>query len=132
MIDVLFPKRAPAARERDTRPVPSEYRPKALRAGVTEGDGFFGAEPESRPDSLLDSAGINLTRFEDELNRSRLDEIATLVRALTYGEMMELAQAIWKIRPDGTIDQQSLPMMLHLWSTSIDAAKDAEAKAAEQ
>jgi hypothetical protein len=129
MIDVLFPKRAPTARERDTRPLPSDYRPKPLRgADVTEGGGFFGAEP----DSLLDDAGIDLTKFEDDLQRSRLDEIATLVRALTYGEMMELAHAIWTIRPEGVVDQQSLPMMLHLWSTSVDGDKAAEASPVEQ
>jgi hypothetical protein len=33
--------------------------------------------------------------------------------------MMELAQAIWKIRPEGEgVDQNSLPMLLHRWSTS--------------
>lgn len=115
MIDVIFPKRVLTPREHDTRPVPSDYRPKQLRtvgAGGTEGDNYFADEPES----LLDT-GINLNKFEDELSRNRLNEIATLVRTLTYGEMMELAQAIWKIRPEGTIDQQSLPMMLHLWST---------------
>jgi hypothetical protein len=130
MIDVLFPKRALAARERDTRPLPSDYRPKPLRAadvGATEGDGFYGAEPRS----LLDNAGINLTKLEDELNRNRLEEIATLVRTLTYGEMMELAEAIWKIRPGDAIDQQSLPMMLHLWSTSVDGGKAAEVKPIE-
>jgi hypothetical protein len=115
MIDVIFPKRAPAARERDTRPVPSDYRPKQLRAvGAGGADGYFDDEPAS----LLDGAGISLTKLEDEMNRNRLNEIATLVRALTYGEMMELAHAISNIRPEGTIDQQSLPMMLHLWSTA--------------
>jgi hypothetical protein len=114
MIDVLFPKRSPAPRERDTRPVAGDYRPKQLRAVGTESDGFYGNEPSS----LLDGPGVNLNRLEDELNRNRLDEIALLVRALTYGEMMDLANAIWKIRPDGAVDQQSLPMMLHLWSTS--------------
>jgi hypothetical protein len=134
MIDVIFPKRTPAPRERDTRPLPSDYRPKQLRAtgaGGAESDGYYGDEP----DGLLDGPGINLHRFADELNRSRLDEIATLVRALTYGEMMELAQAIWKIRPEGAVDQQSLPMMLHLWSTSSSGdaadAKPADLKAAE-
>jgi hypothetical protein len=114
MIDVIFPKRAPTPRERDTRPVPSDYRPKPLRSAGADGDdGYLGDEP-----GVLDGAGINLHKFEDELSRNRLNDIAALVRSLTYGEMMELAQAIWKIRPDGTIDQNSLPMMLHLWSTS--------------
>jgi hypothetical protein len=130
MIDVLFPKRALAARERDTRPVPSDFRPKPLRdARVAGGDGFYGGEPGS---GLVDGAGIDLSKFEDDLNRNRLEEIATLVRALTYGEMMELAQAIWKIRPEGAIDLQSLPMMLHLWSTSTDGDKAPQAKPTEQ
>jgi hypothetical protein len=134
MIDVIFPKRAPTPRERDTRPAPSDYRPKPVRAvGGADSDGYYGDEPAS----LLDGAGINLHKLEDELNRNRLNEIATLVRALTYGEMMELAHAIWKIRPEGTVDQQSLPMMLHLWSTlppdgEPGAGKTADGKTAEQ
>jgi hypothetical protein len=113
MIDVIFPKRASAPRERDTRPVPGDFRPKPLRAVGTESDGFYGGLS-----SLAGEPGISMTRLEDDLNRSRLDEIATLMRALTYGEMMELANALWKIRPEGTVDQHTLPMMLHLWSTS--------------
>lgn len=117
MMDVIFPKRAPAPRERDTRPVPSDFRPKQLRtigSGGAESDGSYGDDPGG----LLDGVGIDLERLEDELSRNRLNEIATLVRSLTYGEMMELAHAIWKIRPEGMIDQNSLPTMLHLWSTS--------------
>jgi hypothetical protein len=128
MIDVIFPKRTP--RERDTRPVPSDYRPKPVRAigaGGADGDGYYGDEPPS----LLDGAGISLHKLEDALTRNRLNEIATLVRALTYGEMMELAHAIWKIRPDGTVDQQSLPMMLHLWSTSSPDGEPGAGKAAD-
>jgi hypothetical protein len=61
---------------------------------------------------------VNLPK-PHEFGRDRLDEIATLMRTLTYGEMMELAHAIWKIRPGGAeVDQHNLPMMLHLWSTS--------------
>ena len=117
MIDVIFPKRAPTPRERETRPVPSDYRPKQLRAvgsGGAEGDGYYCDEPGP----VLDGMGINLERLGDELSRNRLNEIATLVRSLTYGEMMEFACAIWRIRPEGAIDQSSLPTMLHLWSIS--------------
>jgi hypothetical protein len=129
MIEVVFPKRAPTPRELDTRPVPSDYRPKQVRSvgpGGEDGDCYYGEEPPS----LLDVAGINLHRFEDELTRNRLNEIATLVRALTYGEMMQFANAICKIRPEGTIDQHSLPMMLHLWSTSP-GGRPADSKAAD-
>jgi hypothetical protein len=126
MIDVIFPKRAPSPRERDTRPMPSDYRPKQLRAVGAGDNDYYDDEPAGG----LPDLGINLHKLEDELTRNRLNEIATLVRSLTYGEMMEFAQAIWNIRPEGTIDQQSLPMMLHLWSTSpLDPVDN---KAAEQ
>jgi hypothetical protein len=120
MIDVIFPKRAPAARERDSRPVPNDYRPKQMRAiggGGVESEGYY---EDLGGQSFLDGSAI-MHKLEDEMNRNRLNEIATLVRSLTYGEMMELAQAIWKIRPEGTvtIDQHALPMMLHLWSTAL-------------
>jgi hypothetical protein len=121
MIDVIFPKRAPNPRERDTRPIPNDYRPKPIRAigsgsGGAESDGYY---EELGDQTFLDGSAI-MHQLEDELNRNRLNEIAALVRSLTYGEMMELAQAIWKIRPEGTVavDQSSLPMMLHMWSTS--------------
>lgn len=61
---------------------------------------------------------IDLKDLEDELTRNRLNEIAILIRALTYGEMMELAESIWKLRPPGDeISQDHLPMMFHKWST---------------
>jgi hypothetical protein len=136
MIDVIFPKRTPAPRERDSRPIPNDYRPKQMRtvgAGA-DSDGFY---EDMGGGTYLDGSAI-MHRLEDELNRNRLNEIAALVRSLTYGEMMELAQAIWKIRPDGTaaVDQHSLPMMLHLWSTATppDVPLDSKApdvKAAE-
>lgn len=130
MIDVIFPKRAPAPRERETRPVPNDYRPKPVRAlgPGAEGDGFYD-EPGA---SFLEAAAVNLHKLEDDLlNRNRLNEIAALVRSLTYGEMMQLAQAIWKIRPDSAavVDQTTLPMMLHRWSTAL---ADAEEPAGEK
>ena len=43
-----------------------------------------------------------------------LDEIATLMRSLTYGEMMELAAEIWS-SCDGGIEEKDLPAILHKW-----------------
>ena len=132
MIDVIFPKRAPTVRERETRPVPSDYQPRQLRAvgsnGV-EGDGYLGDEPSGVLDGMVD-----LDRLEDQLNRNRLNEIATLVRSLTYGEMIEFARAIWDIRPEGSIDQNSLPTMLHLWSISgeVSSSRPSYGKTIEQ
>ena len=48
---------------------------------------------------------------------NRLDDIATLVRLLTYGEMMDLVAAVWKMRPEGReVTEQELPGMWHRWS----------------
>ena len=46
-----------------------------------------------------------------------LDAIATLLRSLTYGEMMELAAGIWKLKPDGKeLDNTTLPETIHKWA----------------
>jgi hypothetical protein len=132
MADVIFPKRAPMPRELDTRPIASDYRPKRMRllgTGGIEDEGYYGDELHDQAysqTSLEISDEVSAESREDDLRRprlelglNRLNEIATLMRSLTYGEMIELAQAIWKIRPEGEeIDQRNLPMMLHLWSTS--------------
>ena len=125
MADVIFPKRAPMPRELDTRPVPDDYRPKNLRMRASiyeDGENYqtdeFHEQNYSEASAEVASQ-VNLRKLEHELNRNPLNEIATMMRALTYGEMMELAQAIWKIRPEGEgVNQDSLPMLLHRWSTS--------------
>jgi hypothetical protein len=124
MADVIFPKRAPTPRELDTRPIPSDYRPKRVRllnGSSTQSEDYDGDEltDQNYSEAAMEISGrVNLAK-PDAFGSDRLNEIATLVRTLTYGEMMELAHAIWKIRPDGAeIDQYNLPMMLHLWSTS--------------
>jgi hypothetical protein len=72
---------------------------------------------------------INLRKFQEQLNRSRLDDIASLVLALTYGEMIEMANAIWSVQPDGaSITQDNLPALLHRWSKSRAANGDGEAQ----
>ena len=58
-----------------------------------------------------------LSNLQKELERNRLDEIASLVRSLTYGEMIELTEAIWKIKPEGDLTEASLPGTLHRWAT---------------
>ena len=125
MADVIFPKHAPMPRELDTRPIPDDYRPKKVRLRASanldvENDQVDELQEQNHSEAPTAMSGqINLHKLEHELSRNPLNEIATMVRALTYGEMMELAQAIWKIRPEGEdVDQDSLPMLLHRWSTS--------------
>jgi hypothetical protein len=59
----------------------------------------------------------NLHDITEQPGRRRLDSIAALVTALTYGEMIEMADAIWTMQPDGaTLTQETLPALLHRWS----------------
>ena len=107
MMDAIFSKRSLVPRERNR--IPEDFRPKHLRlAGSAHGGEEHG--------TLLDGVGIDLEKLEDDLKPDRLQEIAALMRTLTYGEMIRFAQDLWKTRPDGPLDEHNLPMMLHLWS----------------
>jgi hypothetical protein len=138
----------------DWRPVVNDYRAKAGRTGVGEIDASDPAAdpnatfsaglgmgpnaapssgaspapssgPRPAPDEDEDTSPINLRKFQEQLNRNRLDEIAALVLALTYGEMIEMASAIWQTQPDGSaITQENLPALLHRWSKSRSAVAD--------
>jgi hypothetical protein len=69
--------------------------------------------------AMNSGTNINLRRLQEQLDRQPLDEIAMLVRALTYGEMIELAEGMWKVQPDGSaVTQDNLPALLHRWSQS--------------
>lgn len=46
-----------------------------------------------------------------------LEEIARLMRSLTYGEMIELAKALWTAKDDTEITADTLPAILHAWAT---------------
>jgi len=66
---------------------------------------------------------VSLRKFQDPTDRNHLEGIAQLVLTLTYGEMIELADGIWKAQPDGAvITQDNLPALLHRWSKGHAAA----------
>jgi hypothetical protein len=65
---------------------------------------------------------IDLRKLGERVPRRPLDDIASLVQGLTYGEMMELAEVLWKVQPEGsTVTQENLPELLHRWSKSHSA-----------
>lgn len=74
------------------------------------------ASPPGTP--MAKAAPVDLTELETALTRNRLDEIAEKVCALTYGEMIELAEAIWKAKGEAEITQATLPAVIHQWSGS--------------
>ncbi|HMA71219.1 MAG TPA: hypothetical protein VKP67_07005 [Xanthobacteraceae bacterium] len=91
-------------------PLPDRYKPRALHLDPVEDDDL------PRP---MKAPVVDLRKLERELGRRRLDEIAHVVRTLTYGEMIELATSMWNVKPDGTsLTEHSLPAVLHRWSTS--------------
>ena len=64
--------------------------------------------------------GPDLKKLESDLSRNPLDEIADLVRKLTYSEMIEFAKAMWNMRPNEVepLDDKMLPDVIHRWSVS--------------
>jgi hypothetical protein len=68
------------------------------------------------------AVNLKLQKVKRRLSKP-FDEIATLIRGLTYGEMIDLSEALWKNRPNGSaVTLENLPEMLHRWSTSHLAA----------
>jgi hypothetical protein len=113
------------ASDRGRNALPEGYKPRALRLAAAEpgAPAVPAARPEdvARADAGRDPAPpvVDLRKLEVELGRKRLDEIADVVRALTYGEMMELAESMWNVRPDDSeLNERNLPAVLYRWSTS--------------
>jgi hypothetical protein len=115
MVESVIPKAPPRPQSLRWREVLDDYR---LKAGVpTEAAVIERPAPEKNEDAMV--TPVNLRKLDADLNRNRLDQIADLVVFLTYGEMIELADAIWKAQPEGmAITQENLPALLHRWSKS--------------
>lgn len=123
--EVEFPRRPLTLGETDRHPLTDDYRSGRNRTGT----GRQGASDEGarhRLDvrnhyevAMNTGTNVNLRKIQEQLDRKPLDEIAMLVQALTYGEMIELAEAMWKVQPEGSaVTQENLPALLHRWSKS--------------
>jgi len=121
------------APDRSRTALPDSYKPRALRLAAAEpaaDDLARSDEPGPESTGLRTDAArpglrevgppvVDLHKLEADLGRKRLDEIADVVRALTYGEMMELAESMWSVRPDdGELTETNLPATLYRWSKS--------------
>ncbi len=125
MAEIEFPKRPPRLDDILRRSLTDDdYRSDRDRAGpvrrAAEGGAENGFDMSNQYEVAMNSGtNINLRRLQEQLDRQPLDEIAMLMRALTYGEMIELAEGMWKIQPDGAaVTQENLPALLHRWSQS--------------
>jgi hypothetical protein len=101
-------------RATDRRLKAEEFRSDAFRRDALE--------RERRQEEMNASGSVNLQRLEEQLERQPVDEIAALMRALTYGEMMELAEGLCNINGQGSeISKDNLAGLLHRWATSRNA-----------
>ena len=76
-------------------------------------------ERERAGDEMNAAGSVNLQELEEQLACGRLDEIAALMRTLTYGQTIELAEGLWNVNGQGSeISKDNLPGLLHRWSTS--------------
>jgi hypothetical protein len=87
---------------RDPDSILNEYRLKKSRGNHTDSD-----------------KAEFLRGDNDKPPHSRLNEIAEALRTLTYGEMIELAESMWKLNSQGSeITESALPNVLYRWSKS--------------
>jgi len=98
-----------------------ERRPTPLDLPPALGRSSLGTEPEAPRSPAIIEVDMqdhrNLRKLPQQ-SPSPLDDIATLVQSLTYGEMIELAEAMWESRSEGNVTQGNLSALLHRWSTS--------------
>jgi hypothetical protein len=88
-------------------PKPEQFRSEAFRKDAFERE------------RAIEDRNVNLQRLAEALDRRPIDEIAALVRALTYGDMIELAEEIWRAQPENLdMSKDALPRILYRWSSS--------------
>jgi hypothetical protein len=128
--EVEFSRWRPTRGEADRRPFNDDYRSLRDGAGAIRqaapDDARHGSDVGNHYEVAMNTGtNINLRKLQEQLDRQPLDEIAMLVQALTYGEMIELAEAMWKVQPDGSaVTQENLPALLHRWSKSRSVPAD--------
>jgi hypothetical protein len=74
--------------------------------------------PPNSPDQIPEIKCLGVDhQLADALSRNRFDEIAEIISALTYAEMIEFAGGLWSLRGGREIDRETLPKVLHAWAT---------------
>ena len=126
MKDDYSSKMSPVTRELERRPRPGDYRPgipaRPRSHDWSTADGNETDAPFDRGGEMDTGTTVNLRKLQEQLVRKPLDEIATLVGGLTYGEMIELSEAIWRAQSErSAITLENFPALLHRWSKSRSA-----------
>jgi len=127
-----LPKNSLLPRKLEPCPTPAEFRLGAADQART-------IEPEAPDNPAMDDVDSQnhhraemYTETSPNLPKPQqkpLDELATLIRSLSYGEMMELCETIWRVQPDGSpVTQEDLPALLYRWATSRAATPHDDSK----
>jgi hypothetical protein len=75
---------------------PPRVTHRRLRAEDFRSEAFQRDAQEREAAEVNAGEDVNLEELEEQIGRCPIDEIAGLVRELTYGEMIELAEELWK------------------------------------
>ena len=128
MAEGEFPKRLQLPRILERRRAPATFQLEATH-GESGGEIEASDSPTNEADTRGHRGGETNTEATLSLREVKrqpplpLDEIATVIQSLTYGEMIELSEAMWKNRRNGlALTLENLPELLHRWSTSHLAA----------
>jgi hypothetical protein len=114
-------------RELDLRLAPDIQSEGPSRARVTEFKvpdmpAKSVADTQSRQRAKADTSG-NLQTINEQPTQEPLDSIANLILGLSYGQMIELCEAMWKGHPENSpVIQERLPPLLHRWAMSRSSA----------
>jgi hypothetical protein len=82
-------------------------------------------DPDQSPE--IKCLGVD-QQLADALRRNRFDEIAELISALTYAEMIEFAGGLWSLRSGEKVNRETLPKVLHAWATEGELVSGTEKK----
>lgn len=59
----------------------------------------------------------HLTLLAEAITKMPLNDIANDFLKLTYGEMVQMVQEIWKVSGERPLDIDTLPKVMHAWAT---------------
>jgi hypothetical protein len=113
-----------AAQPSTHRLVPEESKSEAFHRDALEGERTIQGRMEGlqRLAEKNQERSVSLQRLATAPERHPVDEIAALIRALTYGDMIVLADGIWNAQVEGSeMSKDIMPSVLHRWSTSCPA-----------
>jgi hypothetical protein len=124
MAEVEVQKRSLFSRDTARRAMPDDYRPVITSLKEVAADSI-GVDESDPPIARSADRAVSLRKLQQQLAREPLDEIATLMQGLTFGEMIEFAQTMWKAQPEGSaITQENLSFLMHRWSTLRSASEN--------